>query len=110
MSDLLGPAMLAFSNGFNAFTQFLPRLGDVRKADPDDSAMAGDVRMGEVAAVAMTLSVGVIASSLTKSSVPAYTAIAVSLVLVCVYEAALRGDRPFERRLATVTNLEGHGE
>lgn len=105
MSDVFGPAMLSVSQGFSSFTQFLPRLSDVRKAGADDTAMAGDVRMGEVAAVAMTLAVGVISSSLTGSPIPAYTAIGVSLVLVCTYEYALRGERPFEGKLASVTSL-----
>jgi hypothetical protein len=70
--------------------------------------------MGEIAATALTLGVGVIASSLTGSSVPAITALLVSALLVALYESTLRMDRPMERdterkpnRLVVVNNAGG---
>lgn len=96
MSDVFGPATLAATQGFSAFQTFLPRLSEVRKSDPvNDPDIIGDVRMGEVAAMATTLGIGAISSSLSRSPIPMYAALFICIVLICVYEAALRGDRPF---------------
>lgn len=93
MSDVLGPATLAATSGFNAFSTFLPRLSDVRKANAStDTDIVGDVRLGEVAAFATALGIGVIASSLSRSPIPVYAALFISIVLFCVYETALRGN------------------
>ncbi len=97
--NMLGPSTLAITQGIGAFTTFLPKLSEVRRADPvANPDIAADVRMGEVAAVALTVGVGVMVSSFTGSNMPAYTAVFVSLSLVCIYESALRADRPFERK------------
>lgn len=94
-SDIVGPAALVVSQAFSGFTQFLPPLAEVRKGDavanPD---LAGDVRMGEIAALTLTIGFGAILSSLTKSAVPAFVALLIGLILVCLYEAALSGNRP----------------
>lgn len=94
MADMLGPASLALSSSISSFQFFLPRLSDVRKADMNDGDMVGDVRLGEVAAIAVCTAVGAIGSSLSGSVVPMVVAGIVSVVLVCVYETALRKDRP----------------
>lgn len=96
MSDVMGPASLAASTGFSAFSTFLPRLSEVRKANAStDTDMVGDVRLGEVAAFATAMGIGLIASSLSRSPVPVYAALFISVVLICVYETALRGDSLF---------------
>ncbi len=95
MSADLGSVMLGVTNGINAFTVFLPKLSDVRKAGNADPDVIGDVRMGEVAAVTLTMGIGAISSMMTQSSLPTYIALLVCVVLVFLYEAALRGDRPF---------------
>lgn len=98
MSDMFGPAMLSVTSGIQAFNSLLPRLSEVRKADPvNNPDIAADVRMGEVAASALTMGVGMIASSLTQSPLPAITGLVMALILVAVYESALRSDKPFER-------------
>lgn len=100
MSDaaMFGPAVLSVTQGISAFTTFLPRFTDVRRADPlNNPDVAADVRMGELAATALTMGVGVIASSLTQSAVPAVTALLVCALLVFLYESTLRTDRPMER-------------
>lgn len=95
MADVLGPASLALSSSIGSFQFFLPRLSDVRKADPTiDVDIVGDVRLGEVAAIAMCTAIGAIGSSLSGSVVPMVVASLVSIILVAVYESALRGDRP----------------
>lgn len=94
-SDIIGPASLAVSQGFSAFQFFLPKLSEVRRANVDTNPdIVGDVRLGEVAAFTLTLGVGAIVSSLTGSAVPAFVALLIGAMLVFVYEAALRGDKP----------------
>jgi hypothetical protein len=96
-ANVIGPASLAISQGITAFLAFTPRLSDVRKADAKtETTMVGDVRLGEVAATAITVGVGVIASSLTGSPVPAIVAALVALTLICVYESALNSDHAWE--------------
>jgi hypothetical protein len=98
MADV-GVAMLSVSSGLNVFQSLLPKLSDVRKADPANNPdIAADVRMGEVAAGTMTLAVGIIASSLTKSPVPAAVALFTVIILVTIYESTLKAQRPFENR------------
>lgn len=97
MSDMFGPAMLSVTSGIQAFATLLPKLSDVRKADPvRNPDIAADVRMGEIGASALTMGVGVIASSLTQSPLPAVTGLVMAAILIAVYESALRSDRPFE--------------
>jgi hypothetical protein len=98
---LLGPTTLAISSGVSAFSTFLPKITDIRKANPnDDVSFAADVRMGEVAAAALTIGVGAIVSSLTGSSAPTVVAVIVALGLVIMYESTLRANRPMERKTA----------
>lgn len=93
MADI-GPASLAVSQSFSAFQFFLPKLSEVRRADPvTDPDIVGDVRMGEIGAVTLAVGVGAILSSLTGSSVPAVVSLLIVGVLICLYEAALRGDK-----------------
>lgn len=97
--DLFGPAMLGVTGGIQAFMSVLPKLTDIRKADPiNNPEVAADVRLGEVAGVTLTLGIGAIASSLTGSPVPALTALFMCIILVAVYESTLRAERPFESR------------
>lgn len=97
MSEVLGPASLAAGQAISSFTTFLPKLSDVRSSNAAaEPGMVGDVRLGEVAASAVTLGIGIIASSLSGSSIPMYAAAFVALILIVVYETALRGDGLFE--------------
>lgn len=98
MADL-GPAMIAVTSGLQAFQSLLPKISDIRKADPANNPdVAADVRMGEVAAATMTLGVGLIASSVTQSSMPTVTALVMIVILVAIYESTLRTNRPFENK------------
>lgn len=97
MSDVFGPASLAAGQTLSGFITFLPRLSEVRKANASaEPSIVGDVRLGEVAASAIAIGVGVIASSLSGSPIPMYSAALVAVIVICVYEAALRGDRIME--------------
>ena len=96
-AEMVGPASLAISQGVTAFLSFMPKLSEIRKADPkNDPGMVGDVRMGEVAATAVCVGVGAIVSSLTGNPVPAFVAVVVALTLICIYESALASDRAWE--------------
>lgn len=93
---IIGIALQTVTQGANAFQQYAPRLADIRKGDRTDPGLIGDVRMGEVAAITLTVGVGAIASSLTGSPVPTMVAAIICLVMVMLYEAALRGENLFE--------------
>ena len=94
---LIGPTTLAISQAIGAFQSFLPPISEIRKNDPmNNPEFTADVRMGEVAAVSITLGVGVIVSSLTGSSAPAMVAIIACLGLIVLYESTLRATAPME--------------
>lgn len=91
MSDVIGPAMLAVGQGMNSFSTFLPAFTEIRRQDAHlNPNFVKDVRLGEVAAVTATIGIGAIASALTKSSIPAYTSVLMSVILVTLYETSLR--------------------
>lgn len=98
MSDAFGAATIALGQSIGAFQFFLPRLSEVRRAGSDDVDMAGDVRMGELAAGAICIGVGAMVSSLSGSPIPALVSVVTMVVLVAVYESALRGDKPMNPR------------
>lgn len=104
--DMLGPASLTVTQGIVAYSMFLPRFTDVRRNNPADNPdFAGDVRTGEVAATALTLGVGAIASYYTGSPAPVMTALFVAAVMIFVYESTLRSRAPFEGKLLTVEDV-----
>lgn len=95
MTEPFGPAILSVTQGISAFTTFLPKFSEVRRAHPEtDPEVAADVRMGEVAAVTTSVGIGLICSSLTRSPLPVYTALLTALVLVTLYECTLRAHHP----------------
>lgn len=110
MADV-GSAMLSVTSALQAFQSLLPKISDIRKADPANNPdIAADVRMGEIAAASMTMGVGLIASSLTQSSLPTVTALVIVVILVTIYESTLRAERPFENHRNNVIRLIPEGE
>ena len=96
---MVGVTTMSLSQAIGAFTTFLPPIADIRKNDPtNDPEFTADVRMGEVAAVTITIGVGVIISGLTGSSAPALVALLAAVGLVVLYESALRRERPLESK------------
>lgn len=87
--DVTSASLLSVTQSIATFTALLPSLGEVRKTtgDPD---VINDVRMGEIAASALVISVGLIASSMVKSPIPATAAIVSAAVLVAMYESVLQ--------------------
>lgn len=97
--NLIGPTTLAISQAVGAFNTFLPSISEIRKNDPvANPEFAADVRVGEVAAVTITLGVGAIVSSLTGSSAPTVVALVACLGLIVLYETTLRAERPLESK------------
>lgn len=90
MADV-GVAALALTQSYGQFQAYLPKLSDIRKADPKtDLEMVADVRIGELAAFVGSLGVGIIVSSLSGDPTPAYVSVVVSLILIALYESVLR--------------------
>ncbi len=109
-ANIIGPATLSIGQGLSTFNSFLPKLSEVRRASISDNPdMAADVRLGEVAAGAVTVGIGVIASGLTQSNIPVITAVIVTLLLVIIYESTLRATRPFEPSILPVV-VQGRTE
>lgn len=100
--EMFGPASLALSQTVSAFQGFLPHLTDVRKASPTDPDMAGDVHLGEIAASALAIGIGAVASSLTGNYIPVTVSVLVAFTLICVYESALRQNRPMDPHVISV--------
>lgn len=97
-AEIIGPAMMGITQGVSTFNQFLPPLHEVRKHTPQgDPEFAADVRVGEVAASALILGIGAVASSLTGSTAPIVVAALTAIGLIILYESTLRTVRPFER-------------
>jgi|SRR6187397_2901197 hypothetical protein len=88
--NVIGPATLSMTQSLSLFDSFLPSFRDISKADPGNEGIVRDVRMGELAAVLMTLGIGGMTSALTGSSVPAVVALVTCGGLVLLYETALR--------------------
>lgn len=104
-SDALGPAVIAIGQSVGAFQFFLPHLSEVRKSSIDTNPdVAGDVRLGEVAASALTLGIGFMVTSLSGSAYPMYVAVLMCFILVCVYETALRSNLPLQPKKTTVSD------
>lgn len=92
MSDInaVGVSSIAIGQTVVAYQFFLPRLSEVRRAEPSDPLMRGDVYLGQVAAGALSISVGGMLAYLTGSQVPLYTSIVIALVIAGTYHYAMR--------------------
>jgi hypothetical protein len=96
-SSGIAGATLSLTQTVTSFTGFLPRLSEVRKAGKDDRAMRGDVRLGEIAAFAVSMGIATTMSALTDSPIPVYAAMFTAVLLIIVFETALRGEGLLER-------------
>lgn len=89
--EMMGPASLAIGQSVGAFLSFLPKFSEIRRSDGSaDTAMTRDVRMGEIAATALCVGVGAITASITGDPLPVYVSIVMAVILVSLYECALR--------------------
>lgn len=85
-----GLATISMTMSLTASQAFIPTLAEVRKGSADNPVFAGDVRLGEVATLLVSVGSGIVASSISGSYVPAVVGIVVGLGLVALYESALQ--------------------
>lgn len=85
----LGASTLSMGQTVVAYQFFLPRLNEVREADADDPTMRGNVILGQVAAGALSVTVGIMLAWLTGSAIPIYTALFIALVIAAIYHYAM---------------------
>jgi hypothetical protein len=81
--------LLAVSTSVATFTALLPPFAEVRKGNKADAMVREDVRMGELAASALVVGIGIMASGVAGSPAPAMATIVAALALVALYETAL---------------------
>lgn len=86
----IGLSAVALGQTTFAYSYFLPPLREVRKAAVSDPDIRGDVLLGQIAAGALSLSVGVLLSWMTGSAYPVYTTLFIAVVIAVVYQYALR--------------------
>ena len=96
--------LLVVTASVTAFTALLPEFSEVRKAT-GQADLVNDVRMGEVAAFGMVTAIGLTATSLTKSPMPAMVGIISAVALVVMYESVLSAT-PKEKTNGTVTRIK----
>lgn len=87
-SDQASATLLSVTQSVAVFTTLLPPLSDVRKSRGDADTV-NDVRMGELASSALVVSIGLFASGMTNSPVPAMVAVVSAVGLVLMYESVL---------------------
>jgi hypothetical protein len=93
---IMAAATVSLGQSITAYSFFLPAIREVRQANPRDAQMRGDVRMGQLAAGAVSLSVGVMLAYLTGSIIPLAVTVLTGVVIAALYETALNGERLFE--------------
>lgn len=93
---VMAAATISLGQSVSAYSFFLPPLREVRKSSPAEPGMRGDVRMGQMAAGVVSVSVGIMLSVLSSSRIPLIVAIIMALVVGMLYETALNGERLFE--------------
>jgi uncharacterized membrane protein len=89
-STIASTALLSLTSSIGIFNSLCPPLHDVRRATPADNGMVNDVRVAEIAAVSLTVAIGLTGSGLVKSPVPAVLSIVAAGALVVMYESVLR--------------------
>lgn len=94
MSDnpALGISVLALTQAITVYHQFLPPLTEIRKTDVNDQTGRMDVRIGEAAAFSLTLGIGAILGTMTRSKEPFIISLISAVALVGVYEYVLGVD------------------
>jgi hypothetical protein len=86
----VGSAMLAATVAIGAFNTLLPHLTEVRHADPTNADAVADVRTGQASFALLTVGLGAVLFLITGEITPVAVAIATSILLIVIYEMALR--------------------
>lgn len=87
--NALSASTLSLGQTVVAYQFFMPRLSEVRRADPGDADMRTDVMLGQVAAGALTIAVGVMLGVLSGSRLPVVVSMVIALVIAACYHYAL---------------------
>lgn len=98
MADANGitASTIAIGQTVFSYSYFLPRLSEVRRANADDPMMRGDVLLGQIAAGAVSMTVGMLLTWMTGSSLPVMTTLAIAVIIAVIYQYALNGTRVME--------------
>lgn len=94
MSDnsALGISVLALTQAITVYHQFLPPLTEIRKTDVTDTTGRNDVRIGEAASFTLTLGIGAILSTMSRSKEPFIISVISAVALIGIYEYVLGVD------------------
>jgi hypothetical protein len=92
----LTSSSIAIGQTVFAYSYFLPKLSEVRKASSSDSEVRGDVMLGQLAAGGVSGLVGVLLSWMTNSMVPLVVTAFIALFIAAIYQYALNGNRVME--------------
>lgn len=95
--------MLSVTSSIGIFTSLLPPISEVRKTvagSSDHRSTVEDVRMGELAAGALAIAIGITASSLSGSPLPGMASVVAAIGIIALYESILRAT-PVEKKTAT---------
>lgn len=87
-ADVVSSTLLGITTSVGLYTAFLPDLREIRKTPPS-SEDARSIRMGELAAGALTIGIGITATTMVHSPMPLALSIASALAMVCMYETIL---------------------
>lgn len=86
--NVASATLLSVTQSVVCFSSLLPPLSEVRKSVGDEDTV-NDVRIGEFAASALVVAIGVTASTLTGSPIPAMVSVLSAAALVVMYESVL---------------------
>jgi hypothetical protein len=81
--------LLSVTQSVVVFTALLPPFAEVRKGHKSDPNIRDDVRLGELAASALVIGIGVIASGVAGTPAPAMASVVCAFALVALYETVL---------------------
>lgn len=96
-NQVASSVLLAVTTSVSTFTALLPPFAEVRKANKTDPDIRNDVRMGEAAASALVISIGLIASAMVDNHMPALVSVVAALALVGMYESILSHNAATDR-------------
>lgn len=88
-SGEISASAVAIGQTVFAYSYFLPRLSEVRRANDHDTR--GDVLLGQVAAGSVSVTVGALLSWMTGSSVPVLTTLLIAAIIAVIYQYAMNG-------------------
>lgn len=89
-SAIASTSLLAITSSISIFNSLCPPFHEVRQATVQNRTTVNDVRTAEIAAVSLTVAIGLTGSGMTKSPAPAMLSIIAAAALVIMYESVLQ--------------------